>query len=431
MVYTEEVQLDKDSSQKSLILSLGIICIVLGIIPGADQLNPAKLTILGILAAATLIHLNLNVYRKIEKVAEQLNRMKIFVLILSSFIVSLLVAWIFTPQKTIGLFGEAHRNLGFLNYFFLVIIGLYAALIISLKNMKNFIVTATFLGVALSIYGLLQYFNIDLINWQKPSRWIVLTTGNPDLASSLLAILATLVFSSLFIYRQLYQRLLITGLLGAMLLVIVLTRTLQGLIGLEFGIFFILAVALIRNRKYLIALLTLQSTAAIFTGLGVLNYGPLKNYLHKISVIDRGYDWQAAIGMFKAHPFTGVGLDSYGSYFAQYRSSKYPLIFGYKQTVNNAHNILLEFLATGGIFVAITYLALLAYVASRAYVTLQNLQGRNQLLFSGIVAAWLVFVAQSLISIDSPVLSIWGWTLGGVIVGISLKELSIRNQDQQ
>jgi cephalosporin-C deacetylase-like acetyl esterase len=91
----------------------------------------------------------------------------------------------------------------------------------------------------------------------------------------------------------------------------------------------------------------------------------------------------------------------------------------------------LEFFATGGIFVAITYLALLAYVASRAYVTLQNLEGRNQLLFSGIVAAWLVYVAQSLISIDSPVLSIWGWTLGGAVVGISLKELSIRKQDQQ
>jgi O-antigen ligase len=431
MIYTKEVAMAKDSSQNSLILSLGIICMALGIIPGADQLNPAKLTILGLLAAAALIHLNLNGYWKIEKVTEQLNRMKIFVLILSSFIVSLSVAWFFTPQKTIGLFGETHRNLGLLNYYFLVIIGLYSALIISFKNMKNFVVTSTFLGVTLSTYGFLQYFNIDLINWQKPSRWIVLTTGNPDLASSLLAILATLVFSSLFLCRKLYQRLLITGLVGAMLLVIVLTHALQGLIGLEIGIFFILAVALIRDRKYLIALFTLQSTAAIFAGLGVLNHGPLKNYLHKISVIDRGFDWQAAIGMFKAHPFTGVGLDSYGSYFAQYRSSKYPLIFGYKQTVNNAHNILLEFLATGGIFVAITYLALLAYVASRAYVTLQNLQGRDQLLFSGIVAAWLVFVVQSFISIDSPVLSIWGWTLGGAIVGISFKELRVREQDQQ
>jgi O-antigen ligase len=431
MFYTCGVIPAKAFISSQLVLTLGIIFTVVGVIPGADQLNPAKLTILGLFATLVLLDLNLRENFNLRNLTVHIARAKFILGLLALFVASLSVAWAFSPQKTIALFGETHRNLGLLNYLFLVIIGAYAALITSLKNMKLFVSVGVLLAIVLSIYGLFQYSGVDFISWQKPDRWIILATGNPDLASSLLAIVATLSFSALCVAGRLFQRFLISALLGALLLVIILTHALQGLIGLELGIFFILVGAIIRNRKYLIALVTFQSIAVMFVGLGVVNQGPLKSFLHKISVIDRGYDWRAAFAMFKAHPFTGVGLDSFGSSFAQYRSSKYPLIFGYKQTVNNAHNILLEFLATGGIFVAIAYLALVVYVASRAYVTLQNLRGRNQLIFSGIVAAWFVFVAQSLISIDSPVLSIWGWTLGGAIVGVSIKEHRIREQDQQ
>jgi tetratricopeptide (TPR) repeat protein len=40
-------------------------------------------------------------------------------------------------------------------------------------------------------------------------------------------------------------------------------------------------------------------------------------------------------------------------------------------------------------------------------------------LYAGIFAAWISFQAQSLISIENIALGIWGWILGGIIVGIS------------
>ena len=411
---------------KSSIIPMALICIAFGYKPGADSLNPAKLTILGIFAALALVSMNLVPNTNFTRANSK--PIRIFISLVSLFILFLCIALLFTDQKTIGLFGETNRNLGFLNYFFLSIIAMFAAFNTSIKDLKHFYWAAIFLATILSIYGIFQYFDIDFIHWQKPSGWIVLLAGNPDLASSLLALLATLIFSMLFFVTKVFQKIAIISLVGLLLVVIVLKKALQGLIGFELGVFFILFVVLIPRRKYLLPLLILQLTGMTLAGLGALNHGPVRSYLHKISVVDRGYDWKAAIGMFKSHPFSGVGLDRYGSYFAQYRSSNYPLLFGYKQTVNNAHNIILEFLATGGIFLAIAYLALLFFVAFRAYVTIQKLERRDQLLFSGIIAAWLVYVAQSLISIDTPVLSIWGWTLSGVIVGISAKESHSKTQ---
>jgi tetratricopeptide (TPR) repeat protein len=131
--------------------------------------------------------------------------------------------------------------------------------------------------------------------------------------------------------------------------------------------------------------------------------------------------------MFKAHAFFGVGVDRYAAYFLQYRAPKYPLIYGYTQTVTNSHNVFLEILATAGIFAGIAYIALILFVAYRAYVAIRNSSGREQMMIAGIVAGWIVFVAQSVISVDSLVISIWGWVLGGAIVALSLKDLQPTN----
>ena len=46
--------------------------------------------------------------------------------------------------------------------------------------------------------------------------------------------------------------------------------------------------------------------------------------------------------------------------------------------------------------------------------------GREQIFVAGVIAGWIVFVSQSIISVDTLVISIWGWVLGGAIVGLSL-----------
>jgi hypothetical protein len=124
--------------------------------------------------------------------------------------------------------------------------------------------------------------------------------------------------------------------------------------------------------------------------------------------------------MFKSHPFFGVGVDRYAAYFLQYRAPKYPLLYGYTQTVTNAHNVFLEMFATAGVFAGLAYLGFIGFVGYRAFIALKKTSGKEQIMVAGIVAGWIVFLAQSIISVDSLVISIWGWVLGGAIVGLSI-----------
>ena len=157
----------------------------------------------------------------------------------------------------------------------------------------------------------------------------------------------------------------------------------------------------------------------------MLNVGPLSHYFYKASVRDRGYYWQAAWHMFTAHPWFGVGLDRYAGFFQTYQSPQYQLIYGASQTVNNAHNIFLELLSTGGFFVGLAYFTLIALVFWRAFVALKIYSDSQQMLVTGIIAGWTIFVAQSVISVDNLCVSIWGWVLAGAVIGLSLR----RNND--
>ena len=49
---------------------------------------------------------------------------------------------------------------------------------------------------------------------------------------------------------------------------------------------------------------------------------------------------------------------------------------------------------------------------------------------SGIFAAWVAFQSQSLVSIDNLGISIWGWILGGSIIGLSVSDEDKVNERQ-
>jgi len=154
--------------------------------------------------------------------------------------------------------------------------------------------------------------------------------------------------------------------------------------------------------------------------LGMLQFGPLEKYLYKPSVSIRGYYWRAGLEMFKHYPLTGVGIDSYGFYFKQFRELNYPLIYGFEITSTNAHNTFIQFFATSGIFLGLVYLLINGYILKCAIYSLKELEGDSRLLLAGIFSAWVAFHSQSLVSIDNLGVSIWGWVLGGTIIGLSI-----------
>ena len=156
--------------------------------------------------------------------------------------------------------------------------------------------------------------------------------------------------------------------------------------------------------------------------MGMLQVGPLKEYLYKSSVSVRGFYWRAGYQMFIDHPLTGVGVDRYGVYFKQYREVQYPLNYGFSLNSTNAHNVPIQLFATGGIFVGIFYLLTISFIFYRGIYAIKKFAGSERIKIAGIFSAWLTYQAQSIISIDNTGLSVWGWILGGVIIGLSTSE---------
>jgi hypothetical protein len=114
-------------------------------------------------------------------------------------------------------------------------------------------------------------------------------------------------------------------------------------------------------------------------------------------------------------------IDHYNGYFLQYRSPKYPLIYGYFQSGNNAHNVFLQFFATAGVFAGVIYSLIFLFISYRGYVALRMRSGVEQIMVAGIVAAWIGFFAQQVISIDFAAISLWGWVFGAVLVKLSVE----------
>jgi len=348
------------------------------------------------------------------------------------FILFSLIATAFTDFKYIAFFGETQRRNGFFAYISLAIILLATSIFIRLFNVKRLFITVYFIATTLAAYAFMQTTGKDFVKWSNPYNEIIGTVGNPNFAAAVMAILGVLMFSVIFIkdfsiYYRIYAGILTLCLLG----LIYRSNARQGLLSYALGIGIFLVVW-IYGRNNRLGVIAAGSGLVVFivAVLGMLQIGPLEKYLYKPSVSIRGYYWRAGIEMLKHHPLFGVGMDRYGAYFKQYREVGYPLSYGFDITSSNAHNTFIQLFATGGIFLGATYLVLNAYILRRAVVGLKNLTGDNRLLLAGIFSAWIAFHAQSLVSIDNIGISIWGWVLGGSIIGLSMSSNSSSTEDK-
>jgi len=350
-----------------------------------------------------------------------------------AFILSIVTSLIFTDFKYTAFFGDTMRRNGFFSYSSLAIIFISGSIFIRLFNIKRLYFTTYLIGAITIAYAFMQSSGRDFIKWNNPYNSIIGTVGNPNFASALMAIMGVIIFSSLFIFEiASHFRLFAAIATPAILFLIYKSQSRQGLIAYLLGVGVFLIIYLLEKQRNLGIAASLSGVAIfIFSLLGMLQIGPLQNILYKPSVSVRGYYWRAAIEMFRDNPIFGVGIDRYGAYFKQYREVGYPLSYGFDITSSNAHNTFLQFFATGGILLGTTYLILNFYILRRAIIGLKNLKGNHKIFLAGIFSSWIAFHAQSLISIDNVGVSIWGWVLGGSIVGLSISEGSTTNDDRK
>jgi hypothetical protein len=250
---------------------------------------------------------------------------------------------------------------------------------------------------------------------------MISTLGNPNFASATLAILSLLALYGIFlkdlpvIYKLIGVVFIIISLID-----IVSSDSRQGLLVIFFSLLVYVSIYLYyKSRKIGFLVMFVSAFSGALAVAGMLQKGPLTSLLYKDSVSVRGYYWRAGIEMFKSDPLTGVGVDRYGAYFKEFREVGYPLKYGYEITSSNAHNTFIQLFATAGIFVGMLYLILIGFVLFFGIKLLRKSNREEQKITLGLFSAWIGFQAQSLISIDNIGISVWGWLLGGAIIGLS------------
>jgi hypothetical protein len=149
---------------------------------------------------------------------------------------------------------------------------------------------------------------------------------------------------------------------------------------------------------------------------GALQKGPLTSIIYKKSVSLRGTYWETGIEMGKANPLTGVGMDSYGNYYRQFRPDRALTDTpGIGTVTNAAHNVVIDFFASGGYPLLIAYVAIMAiglWAIVRVTLRARKFDG----VFVALAVTWLTYQLQSIISINQVGLAIWGWVLVGALV---------------
>jgi O-antigen ligase len=396
-----------------------------------DPFNSAKLILLLVIDGWLLGHL-INSYR-LRPIITRSNEFHMTILLLG-FIVSLLVSLMQTDVLLVGLIGETQRRGGFLSYIGLSVIFLYAVRSINFSNIIRVYKIGIVTGTLLSAYGVLQISGRDFVAWDNPYSSMISTLGNPNFASATLAILSLIGLSGVLVKNlHIFFKSLGIVLTILALIAIVISGSRQGLLVIFFSSIFYLSIySYIRFRKLSFFVVGLAVAGAILAILGMLQKGPLVSLLYKDSVSVRGYYWRAGFEMFKDSPLTGVGVDRYGAFFKQFREVGYPLKYGFEITSSNAHNTFIQIFAMAGFFAGIFYLSLIIYVFLSGLRLLKQCQPNEKTIVLGLLSAWLGFQAQSLISIDNLGISVWGWLLGGSILGLSFaqkEDVKSRNKE--
>ena len=320
------------------------------------------------------------------------------------------------------IFGKMGRGLGFLTLISLIILTLAASFYANNNNLKFLLILIVIVFSVSSFYSILQSFGLDIIKWETRTNAVFGTLGNPNFQAAAAAMV--LVPCILVIKRDLKTLLIGLSLVFLNLYAIYRTVSVQGFIGSAIGIsFLILFFLFYKNKHFFVWGLVLVFTTLFLSILAMLNQGPLKGLsigpftFYKPSVQSRGDFWRSAFEAAKDHPFFGVGIDSFGDYFMEYRD-EVAVGHTFSEFTDNSHNYFLEYAVTGGIPLMLLH-TLIVFLTVSSFVKIVRKTQKFEPRIAALFAFWLVFQAQSFISPGSISLMIFNSIVTGSLIGIS------------
>jgi len=316
-------------------------------------------------------------------------------------------------QQFWGVFG---RNTGILSYLALIAILFVTATVASRVTYSR--ITWSLVGTVaiMSAYCLIQIAKLDPISWS--AFFPFGTLGNVNFLSGFMGLGLVTVFtfalSSQFTNRI---RIALSLLFAIGIFVLIKSDSTQGMVALVVGI----STYLLIRSWYLHRALFLVSSIIFLSGsislvLGLLDRGPLRGLIYQFTVLYRADYMHAGIAMLLNNPLTGVGIDSYDDWYRTERGIISALRTSLSRTANSAHNILIDLAAGGGFPLLIGYLLILAVISLGILKGLRNGLAKDPI-FMALSMSWLAYQVQAAVSINQIGVGVWGWTLGGALLG--------------
>ena len=383
-----------------------------------DSINLAKFSILSI--GGSILCIQLLVLRKSFFKKE----FKTPVLILCVFLIWQLIAFFNSNLNYIeGFFGVDGRKTGILTYLFFGVIFYISCIFSSQGQSRNFIKILIVSGVLSTIYAFVQILNLDPFNWNTPYKPIFGFFGNSNFLASFLGMSASASLA-LILKRgssRMIRLTLIVYIFSA-LFVIYKSESEQGyfvfLTGLLVTVYVFLKNSQ-RFKKYRVGYLLAVLSGFLTVVLDIFQKAPWKSILYSPSISERGEFWRAAIKMTTDNPVTGIGLDGFRDSYNRYRDISAATRDPWTR-VTSAHNVFLDISSGGGFPLLILYL-LIVFMVIKSAIKVISSSTKPDLYFTALVSAWFGYLLQSIVSINHLGIAIWGWAIGGAIVGYDIK----------
>ena len=401
---------------RPLILISGIVTTLIVWIPLYDPVNMPKMVLLALLSAWVMGSV-LTTLISFGAKGLSLGHWSLIV-----FMAGILLAGLLTDVKYTAFYGAIYRNNGAFSYLAMAGLSLGSMIYFRSSDLRSVRVAFFLVGLVMTGYGFVQIAGHDPFHWIVTYTPVMGTLGNPDFMSALLGVCSIAMMWVIAVTPKNWVRLSASVLMLAEIYVTKKTGSFQGLLIIAMGLA-IVGVAKAWQWKKLAGYgaVGIAFIGAIPVVMGFANVGPLASRVYRGSLLNRFDYWHAAINMFKAHPFAGVGLDRFRDYYTQY-AVQHQVVQG--QMTDNAHNVFMQLLATGGLMVIVPYVFLLGVILWTAARAILRSNGILQLNLVGLFGIWFSLLLDSFIAIDNLGVTVWFWITGGILYGVSREALN-------
>ena len=380
---------------------------------GTDPVNIPKLLLLGGFSGLVLGNV---------VVAKLYKDNKIIFNLVGFFVLALAIPLAFASAPLVQqFFGISGRNTGFLAYLFLAVLFLGAATLPRESDYQAIPRSILLAGYGSAVVCILELLGVNLMGALNVFGAIIGTLGNPNFVSAFSGMMTVGSFAlALNAEFKLNQKIVYVFLSATSLFLVIKSKSFQGLGATFLGIFFVLLLFVFYKRIWIVfyGLIAAGVVGGSLIAAGLFEKGPLGSSVYQFTLPIRVQYWQAGLKMLFDHPLTGVGLNSYGDWYRSARDADALITPGATVTTNVAHNVYIDFASGGGFLLLLAFTLLFGATFFYSGKALRRLR-KFDALFISALGVWVVYLITAFFSIDQLGLAVWGWVIGGALIGIS------------